>query len=70
MSKQKLTVRISAADLASRPIMSEGEKAARIYLGNKQIERNLRIDRYVVLALATLAIVGLVAPFALIWGTM
>lgn len=55
--------------LAMRRTMSQGEKAAREYLGRKQIEHNLKFDRLVVVALACLAIGGIVAPF-LIMGSM
>lgn len=73
MTKSKPTARILSASekaaLFNRPKMSAGEKAAREYLGRKQIERNLRIDRYVVATLACLAIAGIAAPF-LIMGAM
>ena len=48
------------------PQMSQGEQAARLYLGNKQIERAIRIERGFLIAWACLAIAALATPFILL----
>ena len=68
----KATIReISGAELIeklNRPKMSDGEKAARLYLGKKQMERNARIDRAFLIAWACLAIAALATPFIIFAG--
>ena len=48
------------------PAMSQGERAAWFYLGNKQIEREIRIERGFLIAWACLAISALATPFVLL----
>ena len=68
----KVTTRkISGAELAeklNRPKMSHGEKAARLYLGKKQMERDARIDRAFLIVWACLSIAALATPFVLFMG--
>ena len=56
------------AEKLNRPKMEDGEKAARLYLGRKQIEREARIDRAFLIAWACLSIAALATPFILFMG--
>lgn len=66
--KVKTLSKAEIAAMFDRPKMSEGEKAARLYLGKKQIEREARIDRAFLIAWACLAIAALATPFILLGG--
>jgi hypothetical protein len=66
--KVSLLDKTQAAKLFDGRKMSDGEKAARLYLGKKQIERELRIDRVFMTIWACLAIAALATPFILFWG--
>ena len=66
--KVSLLDKTQAAKLFEGRKMSDGEKAARLYLGNKQIERELRIERGFLIAWACLAIAALATPFILFAG--
>ena len=66
--KVKALNKAEKAAMFNKPKMSDGEKAARLYLGKKQIERELRIDRAFMTIWACLAIAALAAPFILFWG--
>jgi len=66
--KVKALNKAERAAMFNKPKMSAGEKAARLYLGKKQIERELRIDRVFITIWACLAIGALAAPFILFWG--
>jgi len=62
---------LSKAEIAAmfnKPKMSDGEKAARLYLGKKQAEKAARIDCYFLIAWACLAIAALATPFILMMG--
>ncbi len=50
----------------NRPKMSQGEQAARLYLGRKQAEKVARIDSYFLAAWAVLFFGAICAPFFLI----
>jgi hypothetical protein len=66
--KVKALNKAEIAAMFNKPKMSDGEKAARLYLGRKQTERELRIDRVFIAIWACLAIAALAAPFILFWG--
>ena len=66
--KAKTLNKAEKAAMFNKPKMSDGEKAARLYLGKKQIERELKIDRVFMTIWACLAIAALAAPFILFWG--
>ena len=52
----------------NRPKMSQGEQAARAYLGRKQAERVARVDSYFLAAWAVLFLGAICSPFFIIWG--
>ena len=66
--KVKALNKAEIAAMFNKPKMSDGEKAARLYLGRKQTERELRIDRVFIAIWACLAIAALVTPFILFAG--
>ena len=66
--KVSLLDKTQAAKLFDKPKMSDGEKAARLYLGKKQTERAIRIERGFLIAWACLAIAALATPFILFMG--
>ena len=52
----------------NRPKMSQGEQAARLYLGNKQIERAIKADRIILIVYGLFSIGALASPFIIFWG--
>ena len=64
--KVKALSKAEIAAMFDKPKMSDGEAAARLYLGNKQIERDIRIERGFLIAWACLAIATLATPFILL----
>lgn len=66
--KVKALSKAEIAAMFNKPKMSEGEAAARLYLGRKQAEKDARIDCYFLIAWACLAIAALATPFVLMMG--
>ena len=66
--KVKALSKAEIAAMFDKPKMSEGEAAARLYLGKKQAEKAARIDCYFLIAWACLAIAALATPFIVFAG--
>jgi|11_taG_2_1085331.scaffolds.fasta_scaffold128082_2 Holliday junction resolvase-like predicted endonuclease len=66
--KVKALSRAELAEKLNRRKSEQSEIAARLYLGKKQIERELRIDRVFMTIWACLVIAALAAPFILFAG--
>lgn len=67
--KAKTLNRPEIAVMFDKPKMSDGEKAARLYIGRKINERRAKIERRFLFVWACLAIGAIVAPFV-IMGAM
>lgn len=67
--KAKILNKSEIAAMFDKPKMSDGEKAARLYIGRKINERRDKIERRFLFVWACLAIGAIVSPF-LIMGTM
>jgi len=66
--KVKALSRAELAEKLNRRKTEQSEIAARLYLGKKQMQRDLRIERGFLIAWSCLAIAALAAPFILFWG--
>jgi hypothetical protein len=66
--KVRLLDKTQAAKLFDGRKMSEGEKAARLYLGDKQMQRAIKIDRNILIAYALFSLGALASPFIIFWG--
>jgi hypothetical protein len=66
--KVKALSKAEIAAMFDKPKMSEGEAAARLYLGRKQAEKDARIDCYFLIAWAFLCLAVLTVPFVLMMG--
>lgn len=66
--KVSLLDKTQAAKLFEGRKMSDGEKAARLYLGNKQTQRAIKTDRNILVAYALFSLGALASPFIIFWG--
>lgn len=66
--KVKTLSKAEIAAMFDKQKMSEGEAAARLYLGRKQAEKDARIDCYFLIAWAFLCLAVLTVPFILMMG--
>lgn len=66
--KVKALSKAEKAAMFNKPKMSEGEKAARLYLGRKQMEKQARLDAAFLVIWAFLILAVLTAPAWLFGG--
>lgn len=66
--KVKALSKAEIAAMFDKPKMSDGEKAARLYLGNKQTQRAIKTDRNILVAYALFSLGALASPFIIFWG--